>query len=257
MLIFGVGGFDVHPESLVISLIALNEVILMRGFFLNEGVTHWVGNRLVVVGVDVGDEVTLEGYFAVELVLRVGEAGSLFKAIPFFRALAVTIGPPSGFGAGLSVAGGSDLRCCSKSIRVGSWLTICTVDTWDKIALKLDFIVELILAIAEAGGLFEAIPLFRSLSISISPPLSFPLVKIIVISTNLSIGSETHWVSIGFTIVTIEVWNHVAILHLLVELFLGGTESSSLFGSVPFLGTLAIAMSPPLRSRAKLGLGGW
>jgi len=129
---------------------------------------------------------------------------------------------------------------------VRSWLTISTVDTWDKVTLKLDFIVELILAIAEASGLFKSIPFFRSLSITISPPFSFPLVKIIMISADLSVGGETIRMTFRFSIITVEVWNHVAILHLLVELFLGCAETGSLFGSVPFFRALAITVSPPL-----------
>jgi hypothetical protein len=40
-----------------------------------------------------------------------------------------------------------------------------------------------------------------------------------------------HWLFIA----TVKVWNHVAVLHLLVELFFAVGEAGSLFRSVPFL----------------------
>jgi len=55
----------------------------MWGFFLEEGIAHGVGGGLFIVGIDIWDEVTLEGNFAVELILGVGEAGCFFETIPF------------------------------------------------------------------------------------------------------------------------------------------------------------------------------
>jgi len=63
----------------------------------------------------------------------------------------------------------------------------------------------------------------------------------------LSVGGEAHWVGIWLRIITIKVWDHVTIFHLFVEFFFAVGEAGSLLGGIPFLGALAVAMSPPGR----------
>lgn len=63
----------------------------------------------------------------------------------------------------------------------------------------------------------------------------------------MSVGGEAHWVGIWLRIITIKVWDHVTIFHLFVEFFFAVGEAGSLLGGIPFLGALAVAMSPPGR----------
>lgn len=135
---------------------------------------------------------------------------------------------------------------------MGGWLAISVVHAWNEIALKFDLVVEFILAIAEAGSLLKTVPLLRSLTITMSPPFSLLLIKIIQFDTNwlwswnLSVGSEAHWVRIRLLIVSIQVWNAVTILHLFVEIFVAGGEAGSLLHCVPFLRALTVSVGPPL-----------
>jgi len=59
-------------------------------------------------------------------------------------------------------------------------------------------------------------------------------------------------VAFWLRVTTIKVWDHVAIFHLFVEFFFAVGEAGSLLGGIPFLGALAVAMSPP----GRVDLGG-
>jgi len=225
----------------VVRLVPLHKIVLGRNFFLNEGEAHWVSAWLGIFMINAWNKISLELYLLVELVLAVAEAGSFFKTVPFLSALTVSVGPPLGMRSSLGSIGALDLSGSSESIWMRRWLAITIAVAWNKVALKLDLTVELFLAIREACSLLETVPLLRSLTIAICPPFSIFLVKTIY----LSVGSEAHWVLRWLLVATVEVWNTVAIFHLLVELLLAVGEAGGLFGSVPFLRALAIAVCPP------------
>lgn len=222
----------------MVRLVPLHKIVFT---FLNEGEAHWVNARLGIFMINAWNKVALEPYLLVELVLAVAEAGSFLKTVPFLRALTVSVGPPLGMRQSLSSILAHDLSGSSESIWMRCWLTISVIDTRNEVALKLDLIVELVLAIGEACSLLETIPLLGSLPITICPPFSLFLVKIIY----LSVGSEAHCVLHWLGIATVEVWNTIAVFHLLVELLIAVGEAGGLFGSVPFLRALAITVSPP------------
>lgn len=151
---------------------------------MNEGEAHWVSSWLVIATVDGRYEVGLMLDLLVEIFLAIAESGSLFETVPFLGALAVSVAPPLGIGASLSMADALDLHGSGDTIWMPRWLVINSIITWNKVTLKFDFIVEFILAIAESCSLFKAVPLLRALSITLRPPLSLFLVKIIQFNAN-------------------------------------------------------------------------
>lgn len=72
----------------------------------------------------------------------------------------------------------------------------------------------------------------------------------------MSICCEAHWVRRRLLVVAVEVWNRVAILHLLVEFIVAVGEAGGLFDCIPFLGALTVTVRPPLGTRVDLGMAG-
>ena len=67
-----------------------------------------------------------------------------------------------GFGARLLYEG--------EAHRVGHRLAVGVVDVWDEVALDSHFLIELVLGVAEASCLFDAVPLLGALAVAMGPP---------------------------------------------------------------------------------------
>lgn len=62
----------------------------------------------------------------------------------------------------------------------------------------------------------------------------------------IQLGCDSHWVLLRLSVVSVHIWEEVALLHFLMELILRIYESSGLLNVVPFLRSLTVSMRPPL-----------
>lgn len=125
-------------------------------------------------------------------------------------------------------------------------LGIIMINAWNKVALELDLLVEFVLAVAETGSLFEAIPFLGALSVTVGPPLRLSSGLCLAGGTDLRSSCKSIRVRRWLGILMINTWNKSTLqFDLTVELFLTIAKASSLFKTVPLLGTLTIAVRPP------------
>lgn len=99
--------------------------------------------------------------------------------------------------------------------------------------------MEFVLRVAESGCLLDEVPFLGALAVPVGPPLCHRFWWI-----HLSINS--HWMAIWFWIVMIHIWDEIALLHFVVELGVAIAEASGFLHVIPFLGSLPVAMGPPL-----------
>lgn len=121
---------------------------------------------------------------------------------------------------------------------MAGWLLIGLVHIGQEVSL-LHFLVELILAIDKSRGLLDVVPLLGSLTVSVGPPLGHRVWLV-------DLGVDSHWMTCGFLVRLVHIWQEITLLHFLVEFLLTIYESGSFLNVVPFLRSLSVAMGPPL-----------
>ena len=207
-----------------------------------SGNSHWVTAWFRIFMVHTWDEISLF-HFGVEFFLVIAVSSSCLNVIPFLRTLSISLSPP------LSHLFFWFINLSCDTHWVTSWFWILMVDTRDEVSL-FHFGMEFILVFAETGGFFDMVPLFGSLSITLSPPfgISLFLRKFVhsFIIRFIKLSSNTHWMTRWLGVFMVHIWYEISLLHFGMEVFLAICKSGSFFNVIPFLRSLTVSISPPL-----------
>jgi hypothetical protein len=131
--------------------------------------------------------------------------------------LSITLSPP------LSHLFFRFINLSCDSHRVTSWLGVLVINTRNLVSL-FHFGMEFILVFAETGGFLDMVPLFGSLSITLTPPFGIRLFlcKIVhsLIIRFIKLSCYSHWMTSWFAIWLVHIWYKISLLHFGMEVFL-------------------------------------